>query len=249
MKESSVLVTSINQKMHVGGIFCDLAKAFGCVNHVILLAKLHFYGIRGVTADWFKFYLTNRRQKVEIKPHIATQNVFCDWGTLIHWSFPRINSRAFIIYVNNLPRKINSISKPILFADDTSVIIYNRNLGDFCTVANLVLSCMIEWFTANNLVLNLDKTNIMKFITNNLPHCALHIDYRGKYIEETINTKFRGLQVDNHFTWKNHINQMVPKLSGAYYIVRSMYHISNINTVKSIYFAYFHSIIKYGIIF
>jgi hypothetical protein len=31
--------------------------------------------------------------------------------------------------------------------------------------------------------------NIMKFITNNTPHCALRIDYRGKYIEETINTQ------------------------------------------------------------
>jgi hypothetical protein len=49
--------------------------------------------------------------------------------------------------------------------------------------------------------------------------------------------------------WKNHIDQMVPKLSGACYAVRSMYHISNINTLKPIYFAYFHSIIKYGIIF
>jgi hypothetical protein len=42
---------------------------------------------------------------------------------------------------------------------------------------------------------------------------------------------------------------MVPKLSEACYAVKSMYHISNINTLKSIYFVYFHSIIKYGIIF
>jgi hypothetical protein len=103
-------------------------------------------------------------------------------------------------------------------------------------VANLVLTRMIEWFTASKLVLNLDKTNIMKFITNNSPHCALLIDYREKYIEETINTKFLDLQVDNHVTWKNHIDQMVPKLSGACYAVRSVYHISNINTLKSIYF-------------
>jgi hypothetical protein len=116
-------------------------------------------------------------------------------------------------------------------------------------VANLVLTRMIEWFTANKLVLNLDKTNIKKFITKNSPHCALCIDYRGKYIEETINTKFLGLQIDNHLIWKNHFDQMVPKLSGAYYAIRSIYHISNINTLKSIYFAYFHYIIKYGIIF
>jgi hypothetical protein len=123
--------------MHVGGIFCDLA----CVNHELLLAKLHFYSIRGVTADWFKSYLTNRRQKVEIKSRNATQNVFSDWGTLKQGSI--LGPLLFILYTNDLHRKINSISKPILFADDTSVIIYNRNLGDFCTVANLVLTRMI----------------------------------------------------------------------------------------------------------
>jgi hypothetical protein len=42
---------------------------------------------------------------------------------------------------------------------------------------------------------------------------------------------------------------MIPKLGGACYAVRWVVHISNITTFKSIYFAYFHSVIKYGIIF
>ena len=43
---------------------------------------------------------------------------------------------------------------------------------------------------------------------------------------------------------------MISKLSGACYAVRSMIRISNvnINTLKSIYYTYYHSIIKYGII-
>ena len=41
---------SINQKMNVEGILCDLAKAFDCVNHE-MLAKLHFCGIQGVSED------------------------------------------------------------------------------------------------------------------------------------------------------------------------------------------------------
>jgi hypothetical protein len=50
--------------MHVGGIFCDLAKVLDCMNHEILLAKLHIHGIQGVSEDWFISYLTNRRQNI-----------------------------------------------------------------------------------------------------------------------------------------------------------------------------------------
>ena len=63
------------------------------------------------------------------------------------------------------------------------------------------------------------------------------------YIE--VNTKFLGLQIDNHINWKNCVKQRIPKLSAACYVVRLMFHISNINTFKSISYAYVHSVIKY----
>jgi len=89
---------------------------------------------------------------------------------------------------------------------------------------------MIKWFAAYNLVLNLDKMNIMKFITKNSSHSTLCIGYKEKYIEDSVNTKFLGLPIDNHINWKNHIEQMIPELSGACYAIRLMVHICNINT-------------------
>jgi hypothetical protein len=100
---------------------------------------------------------------------------------------------------------------------------------------------MIEWFSANRLVLNLEKANILKFVTNNLPYCALTIGHKDKYIEEAVRLKFLGLQIDNHLNWKNHIDQIIPKLSAACYMVKQMYYICNSDTLRLIYFAYFYS--------
>jgi len=64
-----------------------------------------------------------------------------------------------------------------------------------------------------------------------------------------VSTKFLGLQIDNHINWETNIEEMIPKLSRTCYAIRSLVHVSNINTLQTIYYAYFHSIIKCGIIF
>ena len=62
------LTESIRQTLGEGsfgcGVFVDLQKAFGTVDHKILMHKLEYYGIRGVCNDWFKSYLSYRQQFV-----------------------------------------------------------------------------------------------------------------------------------------------------------------------------------------
>jgi hypothetical protein len=45
----------------------------------------------------------------------------------------------FIIYINDLPLRINSVLETILLDDNTSVLISSRNFEDFCLISNLVL--------------------------------------------------------------------------------------------------------------
>ena len=53
-----------NKKIHIGRIFCDLTKAFNCVNHDLLMAKLEHYGIQ-LEYNWLKSYLIGRKQRVK----------------------------------------------------------------------------------------------------------------------------------------------------------------------------------------
>jgi hypothetical protein len=95
---------------------------------------------------------------------------------------------------------------------------------------------VIKCLTTHKLALSLDKTKIIKFVTDNSSQCALSIGYNGKYEEESANTKFLSLQIDNHLNWKNHIDHLaIPKLSGACYAFM---------TLKLMYFAYFLSFMQ-----
>jgi hypothetical protein len=78
---------------------------------------------------------------------------------------------------------------------------------------------MSKWFTSDKVVLCLDKTNIVTFITNKSSQFDLKIGYNEKYIEDSTNTKFFGLQIDNHLNWKNHIFPVIPKLSRPCYVI------------------------------
>jgi hypothetical protein len=109
--------------MHVGG-----AKASDCVSHEILLNKLNLYGIQLIAAEWFRSYLTGRKQKVIIRSSSYTQIFFSNCGTIKHGVHQGsiLGPLFFIMYTNELPPTINTLANPIIFADDTSVIISSK---------------------------------------------------------------------------------------------------------------------------
>jgi hypothetical protein len=139
----------------VGGIFCDLEKAFDCVNHVILLSKLETYGITGTDKELYHSYLKGRYQRVVIynKTH---HGAFYNWALIKH-GIPQcsiLGPLPFLLYVNDLPQFINNKSTPILFADDKSILFTDSNPTEFNSNTHTVLENVNAWFKNNYHLLN-----------------------------------------------------------------------------------------------
>ena len=108
------IIASLNERKHTIGKFVDLSKAFDTVDQDIFLEKLQLYGVQRNYLNWFKSYLTKRKQYIESKDFKTEMlNVRCDvaQGSVLGPLF-------FIIHINNL-FLFTPLLDPIMFADDT----------------------------------------------------------------------------------------------------------------------------------
>ena len=204
------ILNALNNRMTVGGIFCNLQKAFDCVNHDILLTKLEFHGITGIAHKLIKSYLKGRYQRVVLNNHSSSS--CSNWGEITH-GVPQgsiLRPLLFLLYINDLPQITNENSKIVLFADDTSMIITNPNPSNFEKSVNKIIQDINEWFNTNLLSLNLDKTHFIQFVTKNSSLIDFNIMYGNNKIANVYNTKFFGLTLENTLSWRAHIDTIIP---------------------------------------
>jgi len=74
------ILEALNNKLLVGGIFCDLKKAFDCVDREILLTKMYNYGISGKELKLITSYLQDRNQRVLYQ--VGLNNIAPDGNSL-----------------------------------------------------------------------------------------------------------------------------------------------------------------------
>ena len=130
--------------------FCGLKKALDTADHQILLAKLNHPGIRGISNDWFKSYLSNRSQNVSIN----------DSGlAAINFSVPQglvLGDLLILLYINDLNQAIN-FCKVHHFADDTNLLCLGNCIKKLNKLVNADLKRLVNWLNANKISLSVKK--------------------------------------------------------------------------------------------
>ena len=147
---------NIGDNIFTGVCLLDIKKCFDSISHSILLDKLSYYGICGKENDFFRSYLSNRKQVVKcgtITSDIENINVGVPQGSLL-------GPVLFMLFVNDNSQHVH-LGTCNLYADDCLVYCTGDNVDDVSDKLQQCVHDVSNWYSENNLLLNVDKCNTM----------------------------------------------------------------------------------------
>ncbi|KAL5256118.1 hypothetical protein ACHWQZ_G011358 [Mnemiopsis leidyi] len=207
---------ALNNDNEVDVIYLDFAKAFDKVDHQVLMAKLHHYGIHGKVLEWIRQFLVDRKQAVVVEGHKSSFQPVksgVPQGTVL-------GPILFVLYINDLLHSIN-FSKGFSFADDTKLIGEIRG-EQSVQLLQEDLNTVIGWSHANNMELHEKKFEVVSYSLNasgslrQLPFYPLTVEYhtpKGHTIIPQKVVRDLGVYISNDRSWSPHIEKTV---QGAY---------------------------------
>ena len=159
-----------------------------------------------------------------------------------------LGPHLFLVYINDLPLNIKE-AKLVLYADDTNILVVGKDEEDLQAKVSSVTKQLDVWFFNNDLIVNSIKTVAMTFhLCQSKPPYKPCIVIQNTEIAYKTEVKFLGMHITENLNWQSHIYHLCRSLSKDYYRIKSLKNTVSNQMLWNIYFAYFQSRLRYGII-
>ena len=209
--------------MHTCGIlFTDLSKAFDCLSHELLIAKLDSYGFDYALLKLIYSYLSDRFQRVNVS------SSFSSWfkiltgvpqGSILGPDLYNFNSNDLFLFL---------LLDICNFADDNSPFSISPKIPEVLTQLVHESKILLNWIRNNHLKDNTDKFHLVLSEKDE----TLSIEVSGFDIKNQQSAKLLGIRIDNKLNFNEHVNNLCSKASQKLHALARVRNYMNINQSK-----------------
>ena len=192
----------------VGAVLMDLSKAFDCLPHELLIAKLSAYGFDKNTLMFFYSYLKERQQCVSIK---GKSSMFLE----ILAGVPQgsiLGPVLFNIFINDFI-DIFKNTDPHNFADDNTLSAYASNLDSLIKKLEIDSDKAINWFTRNHMIANPDKFKAIIIQKDRRDTSGIKLNINNAEILSEKEVTLLGIDIDNKLSFDSYLSKICKKAS------------------------------------
>ena len=214
----------------------DLSKAFDCIDHNLLIAKLDAYGFEKQSIDFLHSYLTKRKQRTKV------DSAYSSWEMLLS-GVPQgsiLGPLLFNIYICDMffetPKNIDFAG----YADDNTPYTCSSNIEEVLENLQGALEQLFQWFSANHLVANAGKCHLLTSskITNNIAISNTNVSSEQK-------VKLLGINLESRLNFDYHVNTLLNKANKKYHALARVCNYMNTNKRRVLMKAFITSQFSY----
>ena len=218
-------------------ILMDLSKAFDTINHELLIAKLHSYGVDSNALKLFWSYLSNRWQRTKINCTHST------WSELLY-GVPQgsiLGPLLFNIYLNDLFYQVDYTSI-CNFADDTTPHASGRELNEVLIVLEHDSNLILEWFRDNYMTLNESKCHLL--VSGHRDEFVFAKIGNTRLWEESI-VKLLGVLIDENLNFTEHVKHLCKNAGRKISVMARIARYLSVHKRKVLMKTFFESLFNY----
>ena len=229
---------SLDKKKFVGTILMDLSKAYDCLLHDLLIAKLAAYGVDHASLSLIYDYLSSRFHRVKIGASVS------DWLEML-LGVPQgsiLGPLLFNTFINDLFLFISE-ADICNFADDNTLFTDSTTKAEVIEILQRETTNVIEWFKINSMAANPGKFQFM--LLGGTESESYDLNLNGVLLKSTNSIKLLGLTIDSKLNFNTHVESLCKKASQK---VKALYRIRpylNFTHSKLLYNTYIMSNFNY----
>ena len=228
----------LDNKEIIGTVLIDLSKAYDCIQHDLLLAKLEAYGFSNRALIFLKSYLKGRKQRVKIG------SAFSKWLE-VNFGIPQgsiLGPLLFNIFINDIFLFLKECDI-CNFADDNTLYVSDNTIDKVMYRLKSDLSKLNHWFSINSLVANPSKFQLMFLGLKASTNLSLNIE--NLKIVATDKVDLLGVCIDNKLSFSTHITNICKAANNKLSAIIRLRNYLSISQTKLLINAYVLSYFSY----